>query len=456
VQVLYVRAANAPDRYASVLPSIKQWAAEMDQLVLQSAQETGGSRRIRFVTEAAGGGCAVNVRNVVVPADEIAIFKSSTQAIAKLGYQRTDRKYVMFVDSMDYCGIAAMGYDDSSSLTNDHNDGPFYARIDRSCWAAWTGLHELGHTIGAVQSSAPHTTRAGHCTDEDDVMCYSDEPFNPPMQYVCPETHQDLLDCNHDDYFHTDPPPGSYLATHWNTANAGFLIGAPPAQPSPPNGLAITFSARDRATITWEDSHEETSYTLTRFDSASPTPSESRLAANVTTFADTGLLCGQDYTYELKAINDRGGSNPAQLFVYPGLYPSCDGPDAYEPDDTADQARPIVSGERQIHNMYPLNETDQVTFTLTEESQVILKIANRGKSNLYLKNEAGDNLDFARWPGETGVIKRDCRGNPLGAGTYYATAVAGYNNMSSADYALFLDIVACADLHWVYLPKIVR
>jgi hypothetical protein len=77
--------------------------------------------------------------------------------------------------------------------------------------------------LGAVLSTAPHPSDAGHCYDESDRMCYKDGPT--PMQQVCPAEDEYLLDCNNDDYFSTAPRPGSWLATHWNTANSRFLIG---------------------------------------------------------------------------------------------------------------------------------------------------------------------------------------------------------------------------------------
>src|SRR5262249_53538772 len=74
------------------------------------------------------------------------------------------------------------------------------------------------------------------CIDEYDIMCYSDYPNYPQMQYLCPNPSDDdtLLDCHHDDYFNTAPAPGSYLATHWNPANNRFLTNAPPLPAAPP------------------------------------------------------------------------------------------------------------------------------------------------------------------------------------------------------------------------------
>ena len=34
--------------------------------------------------------------------------------------------------------------------------------------------HEIGHNLGAVQDSAPHSSLAGHCYESLDVMCYAD------------------------------------------------------------------------------------------------------------------------------------------------------------------------------------------------------------------------------------------------------------------------------------------
>ncbi|MER5417610.1 RICIN domain-containing protein, partial [Streptomyces virginiae] len=49
--------------------------------------------------------------------------------------------------------------------------------------------------------------------------------YYPQMRNICTnQAAENILDCNHDDYFHTSPKPGSYLATHWNIADNQFLM----------------------------------------------------------------------------------------------------------------------------------------------------------------------------------------------------------------------------------------
>jgi len=227
VQVMYLRASDQPDRFATYLDSIRSWAAGADTIFNASAAETGGYRRIRFVTDPA---CDLSVLNVVVSPTGDDSFSSMTSELSALGYGRSDRKYLVFADANVYCGIGSMWLDDSAGAANLNNQNTSYARVDAGCWGGATAAHELMHNLGGVQNTAPNSSLGGHCTDEWDRMCYSDSPNYPAMRTLCTDTnHDNRFDCNHDDYYNTAPAPGSYLATHWDTTNSGWLITAPPA-----------------------------------------------------------------------------------------------------------------------------------------------------------------------------------------------------------------------------------
>lgn len=236
VQVLYMHAPGN-DRFAQYQGSFKKWAADADVIYNASAQETGGTRHIRFVTEP---DCTASVLDVEVPASSLADFGASNNALAAKGFNRRDRKYMIFGDAQVYCGIGTFDGDEQAGPGNRSNFGPSYGRDDSGCWSGSVSAHELGHNLGAVNNSAPHSSKAGHCVDEWDLMCYSDAPYYPKMQDVCHDRGEDArLDCNHDDYYNTNPAPGSYLATHWNVANNTFLIagggngGNPNPSPTP-------------------------------------------------------------------------------------------------------------------------------------------------------------------------------------------------------------------------------
>ncbi len=92
-----------------------------------------------------------------------------------------------------------------------------------------TLLHEASHAIGAVSFTAPNSTGAGHCYVVQDIMCYADGgPHGQAadLRAECPyrnDVMQLPYDCDGQNYYNPDPPPGSYLATHWNLYDSDFM-----------------------------------------------------------------------------------------------------------------------------------------------------------------------------------------------------------------------------------------
>jgi hypothetical protein len=265
VQVLYVRDATTTSRFAQYLASFRSWSAGVDAIYEASAQETGGDRHVRFVTTA---DCAVDVQEVEVPAGAMADFNATINALKKLGWNRTDRKYMIFGDSTVYCGIGTFAGDDKAAATNASNGGPGYGRADSGCWAASVSAHELGHNLGAVNNSAPNSSKAGHCLDEYDVMCYNDSGGLLTHVVCNDKAHDNRLDCNHDDYYNTNPSPGSYLSSHWNVADNQFLISGPAGGGTTPTPTPSATPSPTRTTPSPTPSAPTPSPTT-----ASPTPS---------------------------------------------------------------------------------------------------------------------------------------------------------------------------------------
>ena len=253
VQLVYAREATTTDRFASYEATFREWAARMDDVVNTSAAATGGVRHIRFVTDSQ---CRPVITHITLSASAVNSFDTTLDELDDRGFDRSDRKYLLWVDTpkTKYCGIGIL-YDDTGHDPrpgiNVHNGNTAYpglvARVDTRCWgqANMVEVHELLHTLGGVQGaathlvdSAPHASALGHCTDESDRLCYADEPDGrvrkpsgalTSLTFPCAASHESLLDCNHDDYFHTNPPGGSYLATRWNTAESAWLERSPPA-----------------------------------------------------------------------------------------------------------------------------------------------------------------------------------------------------------------------------------
>ena len=95
-------------------------------------------------------------------------------------------------------------------------------------------LHEVSHTLGAVQMSSPNSSGRGTATTS--TTSCATTTAAPESLFVDPNCDGDISappdsysedsqawDCNKDDFFNVAPAGGSYLADHWNLAQSGFL-----------------------------------------------------------------------------------------------------------------------------------------------------------------------------------------------------------------------------------------
>ncbi len=232
VEVLYLHgssSAASSERRRDIL----RWSEQVEWTVRESARRLGGDRRVRWRMS----GCELRITSVRVSNTALGDFGAMVDELRDRGYRSRDRSYLVFVDSDTYCGIATAPRDDDPR-DNRADSTAGYARVDRPCWESADrgyhaiAAHELLHTLGAVQASAPHGTTGAHCTDEHDLLCYDDGTADR-IQVLCRD-HDDrtsgagdandrLLDCGGDDYFHPAPPRGSYLDTNWNTADSARL-----------------------------------------------------------------------------------------------------------------------------------------------------------------------------------------------------------------------------------------
>lgn len=218
LRVLYVRPFDKPDQSAAKIPQIRALVEQANGLLRAEAAAYGEIADLRVYCDASG---AISVNAVPLPtASASDSFSTIVGDLRKIGYNGNTQKYWVFYDDTVACacaGQANLFADDRLVLDNKNNGPPGGSMtttfgISYGVLDAGVAFHEILHTMGAVQRSAPHSTSANHCTDGLDVLCYADGGAYDPG--VC--TDRTHLDCNGDDYFHPNAPPGSYLGTRWN------------------------------------------------------------------------------------------------------------------------------------------------------------------------------------------------------------------------------------------------
>ncbi len=263
VEVFYVYGQSAGSRFVDLEADIRRWTAQAEWTIAASAEAKGGRRHLRFATERASSGCRPVVRPISVSSAAIGDFAEMVDALRAKGLDRNDRKYLLFADDDTYCGLGSAPDDDRAGDGNLANRQAGYARVDRPCWTNGdqgfysVAAHEIVHTLGAVQTSAPHATTNRHCSDEYDLMCYVDGAVD--LTYPCVDKDRGtagrgdkndrLLDCGGDDYFNPAPAAGSYLATHWNTASSLFLSPLASTGAGYPGAPSTTDDPRGRTKV---------------------------------------------------------------------------------------------------------------------------------------------------------------------------------------------------------------
>jgi hypothetical protein len=234
-RVLYVLPPSTLDWYEERVPLIRAGIAAAQGIVLESSLPHGVDVRLKFVCDANGEIDIPKLRTTEGP--NVATFGTITSELRAQGFDKPNEKYWVLYEGLHAAcgGCVGQGqawYDDRPGAENYHNRGNMYAITYignygpiRAPTATFTNvmLHEAGHTMGAVQLSAPHTSGGFHCDDGADIMCYADgAPGSKYASDLCPRLLVTSVgpempwDCGNDDYFHPIPPAGSYLDTHWN------------------------------------------------------------------------------------------------------------------------------------------------------------------------------------------------------------------------------------------------
>lgn len=255
VEVIYAVPQDRPNNYAASLASVRAAVDDADSFLDESSSGVAG-QHYRWLCE---NGSDVTVRNVtLIPVGGDASFTygdmvTSLENQVGLGLGPTDfvspdRAYLVFVDQIagvyPFGGQGNIFNDDSPDpAANLHQVGPHYSLINGFSGAI--AVHELGHNFGAVQLSAPQSSGAWHCFEEEDEMCYSDGgPYfvgGGALVFNCPTLPSTHFDCGQDDYYNLEPGAGTYLALNWNVSNSAFLTPAEvdPCAGAPPAGAIV-------------------------------------------------------------------------------------------------------------------------------------------------------------------------------------------------------------------------
>lgn len=255
-RVVYAYPSNGTNDYNNKVATIRDIVRKVNgKLIQESYVASGNTRAAQLKTQCTAQnqiavsqvsvprtcypeepGCAIDGGSHVVTSVNRSL---GTPNQADDGYAV---KYMIFYDKTGtgYTGIGYGFFDTSSShytksktlnnnwkFTTGSVNYPEY-------WQTLNTLHEVGHTLGAVQVTNYATSTGGwHCIDGNDVMCYDDggarsENWSDTNPAWCPNGSYNAngwrydsgegmpFDCDYNTYFRSVSGSGDYLDLYWN------------------------------------------------------------------------------------------------------------------------------------------------------------------------------------------------------------------------------------------------
>jgi hypothetical protein len=241
IKAVYAYASDVGDRFDLFGSAIQRYTKAAAAKVALSSDKT-----LRLDRGSSCGSAFLDIRTVAL-GHPVAAY-ATRSVLDDIKDRLPDRPavdYLVFVDfALPVLSAAAGSWaqDDSPWATNVANVAPhsryaylegggadFFGSEQLASQYADQVLHEVMHTLGAVQPSAPHFSGGAHCYEIYDVMCYTPQDgttdvFLRNCEIIAvPPNPGKPLDCGNDDYFDPAPARGSYLASHWNVYDSGFL-----------------------------------------------------------------------------------------------------------------------------------------------------------------------------------------------------------------------------------------
>jgi len=447
VQALYLYVAGRANRLSTYRTSMNSWAAYADSMFDNSARETGGRARLRWVTR----DCALDIIALQVSAAAEVDFGAMVTELTAAGHRRTDRKYLVWFDSdrrnTGSCGLGTIWGDDQPGAANANNNQTGYARIDYICWD-FAESHELMHNLGGVQLSAPHSSGGWHCIDENDQMCYADGTALPLIYPCADSAHSNIFDCRHDDYFHTSPAPNSYLATHWNTARSDWIVGGEEAAAVLPPSVGVpslallpgqTMTTTAVGRVSWAPAADPTGVAAYQVQRRKGTGSWVNLALvdPLATSVDVRMSIGSSYRFRVRAVDANAVGGPwatgsaAKLRRYEETAANV----AYQ----SGFKRRVLSGASADHVRKGSTPNRTATFTFSGTSVAFVSTLSPGRGIVRLRVDAGEWQTVDLYSVVTSK-KRVVWATALSAGSHtLQVAAAGSRNAASTANRIDVD-----------------